>query len=63
MPPLDLNGSRGEINPELVVSQHACANEDFVTIDKRRLHANDPVIEREIDEKDIFFDALICRQQ
>jgi hypothetical protein len=61
--PLCENRPRREINPQAIVPQQACADQDLIAIDKRRLDSNRPAIEWEIDKEDLFLDAPVCRQK
>jgi len=52
-----------QIDPESIIPQQTCADQDLVAAYKRRLCSNHPVIEWEIDPEDIYLDSLIDCQK
>ena len=46
-----------------VFPQHPRANQDFVAVDKGRLHSNQSAIEWEINQEDVFFNLLVGREK
>ena len=57
----DRLGRKIDLQP--IIQQQSGADQDLVAIDKRRLRANHPAIEWEIDKIDVFLDSLIsCKK-
>ena len=61
--PLDGDGFRWKVDRQPVLPQHACADQDFIPVDKRCLRSNPTAVEGKINEIDVFVDSLIGCQE